>query len=685
MITGHYEEADAAARLEAPVLDTPMSISTVSRDLIDRQVINDPQEALNFVSGAVRAGSYLGIGEAFLLRGFEQQDLIKDGFRAGTVSNGLFSPNGPTDMANIERIDVLKGPTAILYGRGEPGGIVNYVTYQPTFANDLNLRQQFASFDSYRTDIHANWAALPDTLALRLDAAYDTRESFLDHVDGERVFVAPSLLWQIAPGTTLSVRAEYKNDQNATEPGVPVVGLGPLHGIPYDRYFGEPGVTEVDNEAFRGIATLQHQWNDAHRSTLAVHGQTAETKGAYFILFNFAGPHFDPVTGNVARSLAMPDFEGDNLTFRAEHTIDANLFAGTAWGVQNQVLAAYEYDEEHKDNSRLLSSHTPLNAFDPVYTGLALSPLLPFPGFPLQIDETHEIDASAHSLLLLDRIGWRDRVYLSFGGRFEWFTADQQFNYPPTVPFPSSANEQDPYTFNPTVGLVVKPMPALSLYFNYTEAQSSFQNIGAATVTGEALDPEQSTQYETGIKAELFEQRLIATFAAFHIEKSDVAGPDPANPLFSINAGSERSRGFEFDLTGLVLPGWMVIANYAFMDVRITDDPTGATIGNRRYGVPEHSASLFTTYEFQREGLRGLGLGGGLFAASQTEIANGNVGGLSGYAQLDLLSWYERGPWRFQLNAKNVLDHEYYFANGTTSSVVRSPSRTLLGSIQYSF
>lgn len=212
-----------------------------------------------FVSGAVRAGSYLGIGEAFILRGFEQQDLIKDGFRAGTVSNGLFSPNGPTDLANIERTDVLKGATAILYGRGEPGGIVNYVTYQPTFESESSVRQQFASFDSYRTDIHGNWAALPDTLALRVDAAYDTRESFLDYADGERVFVAPSLLWQIAPGTTLSIRAEYKNYENSTEPGVPVVGQGPLNGIPYDRYFGEPGVTEVDSEAFRAVATRQHR------------------------------------------------------------------------------------------------------------------------------------------------------------------------------------------------------------------------------------------------------------------------------------------------------------------------------------------------------------------------------------------------------------------------------------------
>ncbi len=455
-VLGHHQTASAAARLDAPVLDTPMSISTVSRELIDRQLVNDPQDALNFVSGAVRSASYLGVGETFILRGFEQADLVKDGFRAGTASNGLFSPSGPTDMANIERIEVLKGPTAILYGRGEPGGLVNYVTYQPTFENSFEVRQQLGEYDTYRTDIHANWNAIPGSLGLRLDASYNTNDSFIDHVEGERVFLAPSLLWQIGADTTLSVRAEYANGENSAEPGMPVVGGRPLANVPYDRYFGEPGVTELDHESFRGVATLDHRWNDQHRTKLSVHGNTAQTDGAYFILFNFAGPHFDPATGNVSRSLAVPTFEGDNLTLRAEHTIDTDLFAGTDWAIHNQLLAAYEYEEEHKDNNRLLSAHTSLNAFNPVYTGLAASPLFPFPGFPLAIDENHAIDASAHSLLLLDRIGWRDRIYISFGGRFEWFDADQEFTYTPGT-LPNSANEQDPYTFNPMVGVVFKP------------------------------------------------------------------------------------------------------------------------------------------------------------------------------------------------------------------------------------
>ncbi len=685
LVLGQYQQTATAARLQAPVLDTPMSISTVPRELIDRQLMSDPQEALNFVSGAVRGASYLGVGESFILRGFEQDDLMKDGFRTGTVSNGLFSPSGPTDMANIERIEVLKGPTAILYGRGEPGGLVNYVTYQPTFENSFQVRQQLAEYDTYRTDVHANWNALPGTLGLRLDASYQNNASFIDHVEGERVFLAPSLLWQLGPDTTLSVRAEYSNGENSAEPGTPLAGGRPMANVPYDRYFGEPGETELDHESFRGVATLDHRWNDAHRTRLSLHGNTAQTDGAYFILFNFSGPPNNPATGDVARSLAVPTFEGDNLTVRLEHTLDADLFAGSPWAIHNQVLAAYEYEEEHKDNNRQLSAHTPLNAFNPVYTGLAPSPLFPFPGFPLRIDENHAIDASAHSLLLLDRIGWQDRIYLSFGGRFEWFEADQEFTYTPGT-LPDSANEQDPYTFNPTVGLVYKPLDEVSLYFNYTEAQSSFQNIGRATLSGEALDPEQSKQYETGIKAELFDQRLVATFAAFRIRKSDVAGSDPTNPLFSVNAGGERSQGFEFDLTGYLLPGWLLHTNYAFTDVRVTSDPSGATTGNRRWGVPEHSGSVYSTYEFQRDALRGFGLGGGVYAASQTEINNGNAGGLAGYAELDLLAWYERGPWRLQLNAKNLLDKEHYYANGSTlAATTRAPSRTVLGSVQYTF
>jgi iron complex outermembrane receptor protein len=210
-------------RLTAPILDTPVSIKEVTRELLDKQLVLDPQEAVRNVSGVVRAASFTGLGENYILRGFVQQDVIKDGFRVGEISNGGINATGPTDMANIDRIDVLKGPTAILYGRGEPGGLVNYITRMPAFANTLDLRQQFGSYGFYRTEIHGNWNAVPKQFAVRLDAAYDQSESFTDFVESQRGFVAPAFRWQVTPDTSISLRTEFTHDERETNPGCPVV------------------------------------------------------------------------------------------------------------------------------------------------------------------------------------------------------------------------------------------------------------------------------------------------------------------------------------------------------------------------------------------------------------------------------------------------------------------------------
>ncbi len=151
VVTGEAPEAELPAlnattgtRLPARILDTDRSVSVVNRQTIEDRQIDDPQEAVQQVAGAVRAGSDLGYGEDFLIRGFQQQDLFKDGFRAGQNDSTNNSATGPTDVANLERIEFLKGPAAILYGRGETGGIVNYVTRLPYFDNTLSFNRSSA-------------------------------------------------------------------------------------------------------------------------------------------------------------------------------------------------------------------------------------------------------------------------------------------------------------------------------------------------------------------------------------------------------------------------------------------------------------------------------------------------------------------------------------------------------------
>ncbi len=331
-----------------------------------------------------------------------------------------------------------------------------------------------------------------------------------------------------------------------------------------------------------------------------------------------------------------------------------------------------------------MSSEPGINPFDPRYSGYAPVPLVPVPGVPTRIGERTDLWADSWSLLVQDRLSFGDLVYLSFAGRAEWFASEQNSSY--SVPlFAGATARQTPFNFNPSAGIVVKPTHATSLYFSYAENTDPFTNLATSTVSGVPIDPEHARQYEVGAKVELLGGKLLATTSVYQINRTNLSAPDPANPLFSVNAGEERNRGFEFDLNGEPLPGWRVILNYSYIDARIVDDPTGANTGHRAFGVPENSGGFFTTYEFQGGPLKGLGLGGGMNFADRVQIDLANSGQLSGYAQTDLVAFYRRGPARVQLNAKNIFDNEFFYAKGQNFSVTPAQARTIIGSVAVKF
>ncbi len=668
-------------RMDVPVLDDPRSVQALPVELLEQQGITDIQDAVKNVSGVTRSSSFTGLGENYILRGFVQQDVFKDGFRAGGVSNSGLVATGSTDLAGIRQVEILKGPAAILFGRGEPGGVVNYVTHKAEFTDAFSLGQAAGSYGFLRSTGSANWQAVPGKLALRLDASAESGDSFLNGVSGDRQFIAPAFTWAISEDTTLSFRGEYLNEQRNTDAGVPIVGGRVLPGIPYDNYLGEPSFTEYDNESFRGLLELDHRWNDEHATKLSLHGRKSSSEGAYFILFNFAGPSYDPLTGNISRSLAQPDFEDESFAARIDHTWETDISAD----VKNQLLIAAEYETESRDTFRTLSGHAPINVFNPVHTGYAPLPLLPFPGFPAFIDETSGTEADALSLLVMNRISFGEKFHLSLGGRIERFEGDNFLSYPPGT-FPSSniAPTEDT-TFSPSVGLVYKPVDDISLYASYASSTNSFTNLGLVTASGGKLDAETARQFEIGAKAELLDGKLTASAAIFQIDKSDVAGTDPANPLFSINAGEERSRGFETDLRYEPIPGMAILANYALIDASIESDPTGATTGNTRYGVPRHSGGMFAVYEIQGGALEGLGFGCGMHASDKVEITNGNIGTLPGFLTTDALLYYSKDNWTARLNVNNLLDEEYHYSTGNALSAGRGNARTYMVSLKYDF
>ncbi|GAA5135734.1 TonB-dependent siderophore receptor [Prosthecobacter algae] len=673
--------SSSASRLPEKVMESSRSVQTVTQQVIQDRAIIDPQEAVQNVSGVQRSGSFTGTGETYRLRGFSQQSYIKDGFRAGTVPGGIvFNAVAPTDVANLQQIEVLKGPASILFGRGEPGGVVNYITRSAAFEDAYSIQQMVGSFDFYRTQLNANWEAVPDKFALRFDGAFETGDSYIDYVQSERTMVAPAFAWKISEDTQLQFRAEYTHDDRSTIPGMPYQNGSVVKGIPYDRYLGETDFTRNVTDTYRALLTLEHRWNEHHKTTLSMHGLTSTSEGGYFILFNFTGPLQDPVTGDIARSASATDFSEHYFTTRLDHVITWDLYPD----VKNELLLSAEFDFQNNDNTRYLSGHTSLNPYNPVYTGYQPLPLLP--GLPNRFSEVTQTDAKAYSFLLMDKISFGESLFLNLGARLEWFDGTHEVTYAdPGVPFADSLAELDQGSLNPFAGLVFKPLPQLAVYGSYSESTYSFKNIALRTSSGESLDPERGRQFELGAKTELLDGRFIASAAFFQINKTDVAGTDPSNPLFSINAGEERSRGFELDLAGELAPGWRLLMNYAYLDSHITEAPNGANVGNRRPGVPEHSGSIFTTYEIQTGKLKGLGFGGGVYMSDRVAVDTANTGNLAGFAQTDALVFYRRNNWQVQLNVKNLFDNEVFYATDNATMVQAGNARTFIASVKFEF
>ena len=177
-----------------------------------------------------------------------------------------------------------------MYGRGEPGGTVNYITRTPDFANHVSLEQMFGSYDFYRTQLDANWQAVPGRFALGLDAAYQNNNSFIDFVGTERYFIAPAFNWQIGENTTLIFRGEYSDDNHSTATALPYENGQVIPNIPYNRYLGEPDFTNIESETWRGLLTLEHSWNEDQKTTLSLNGAQNEAEGGNFIFFRSSAP-----------------------------------------------------------------------------------------------------------------------------------------------------------------------------------------------------------------------------------------------------------------------------------------------------------------------------------------------------------------------------------------------------------
>ena len=271
------------------------------------------------------------------------------------------------------------------------------------------------------------------------------------------------------------------------------------------------------------------------------------------------------------------------------------------------------------------------------------------------------------------------QVRLLVGGRYD-ATDTVAANLLARTRSPNAANQ-----FSPRVGLTYEPVPTTALYFNWA---NSFIPTTATTLAGAALPPGSSEQFEVGVKQQLLDKRVQGTVALFQITRSNVPTPDPANPLFSIASGEQRSRGVEVDVAGEVRPGWKVVASYAYTFADVVRD-NRLPVGNVLAGVARHAGQVWTSYEFpEGTALAGFGVGLGVRAETKREATLPNTFKLPGYVRLDAVAWQrfnlQGRPLRAQVNVQNATDARIYDTDGA-ATLRPTPPLTVLGTISAEF
>jgi iron complex outermembrane receptor protein len=670
VVTGEQEEegysvpdASTATRTDTPLRDIPQSIQVVPEQVIEDQQVTELEEALRNVSGVTFGGDVTSRGEEFNIRGFDNVPILRDGFRR-YGSFGTFP-----EVANLERIEVLKGPASILYGEIQPGGLINLVSKKPLAEPFYEAELQVGNWGFIRPRIDVSELLTDDgRLRYRLNALYQKSNSFrgFDQED-KRFFISPVLSWKISPSTDLTVSLEYTNDKRPADIGLPAFG-DEVVDVPRDRIANEPD-DKIERKYLNVGYDLEHRFNDNWKLRNAFRYSSYDYD--YNVLAYDLGD-YDDETGILNRFFASQEGQDKN------YALQTNLVGEVATGsIAHTLLFGVDLS---RNNERIVSAvgdTSPLNIFNPVYGQIPKPDEDTIPSFG-----GDEVETDRLGIYLQDQISLLDNVKLLAGLRYD--TAEQKTTLIPGTSTLSGEQTRNYDALTPRVGIVYQPIEELSLYTSYSR---SFNPNTGTTISGDPLEPEKGEGYEVGVKAQLLD-RLFATLAYFDITKQNVAVTDPLFPLdASIATGEQQSRGVELDVAGEILPGWNIIAAYAYIDAEVTADTNPDIVGNRLFNVPKHSASLWTTYEIQSGNLQGLGFGVGFNYVGEREGDLDNSFQVDSYFLTNASIFYRRNNWRFALNFKNLFDINYIEAaeNSRSSGNLPGDPFTVIGSVSVEF
>ena len=638
----HATTASSATRTSTALKDVPQSVSAVTAEELQERNARSINEALETVPGvSLTMGE--GRRDQVNIRGFSALfDQYLDGFRDDTPYY--------RDLGNVERIEVLRGPASVLYGRGSGGGLVNRVSKKPYFGGDIGEVSLAAGSYGFLRGTFDIGRSSGDDFAWRFNAAAESADSFRDHFSLERQMIAPAASWRVGSGT-LTAQAEVLRDRRLPDRGIPGVNGRPA-AVDISTYYGDPARDHMDNDAVEArvswLAPIGERWQ------LRVAAVGNRVDGEFYNTY-VNKPGADGV------SVERAQYNADNHTRDSFGQVELLGEIGGD-GITHTLLLGLEGGHQQRDSLLWRGTAGNVSLVDPdLRVGSvpgALSTDRAFTGNSLGVYAQDQIAFGAH---------WKGLI----GARWDRFAQDLD-DHLGAAPLSRTDNK-----FSPRAGLVWQPDANHSFYGAWSRSfQSSGDGFSLAANTAD-LEPEQSTLKEIGWKAEWLDGGLTAAVALFEQTRDGLRTIDAADPTRLVQVGEQRSRGAEFELGGKLGERVDLRLGYTHLDAEIAqsnDSQNGVPLqGNRPSNVPEDNASLWGTYALGH----GFDVGLGVFAVGDRYSANDNLVTLPGYVRTDALLRWRGGDHEIALNVRNLGDITYYETAHTTHQIMPGAPRTV--------
>lgn len=667
------KKSTTATKTDKALIDVPQSISVATQELMKDQAVQNLGDVVRYVPGVVQAQGE-GNRETFLFRGQNTTgDFFVDGVRDDTQYY--------RDLYNIERVEVLKGPNGMIFGRGGAGGVINRVSKEAGWDPIRELTLQYGSYDQKRATIDVN-QAINDVAAFRINAMVEDSNSYRDGVDLQRQGINPTLTLKPSDKTKVVLSAEYFNDDRVADRGIPSQNITNAR-VQNDRpfrtnestFFGNAVKSPTGTEVQSYSALIEHAFDNG--VTLRNRTRYADYDKFYQNVYASNGVQ---ANGNVAVQAYNNDTQRENFFNQTDV-----LYTWKTGSITHDLLAGVEIGRQHTTNHRLdgffnnNTATTTVNvpSSDPIFRGPV--------GFRQTTGAFNTSTADIAAVYFQDQIKFNPKWEAIIGLRYDSFKLDLHDKRPATA----AANrylESNDDLFSPRAGLIYKPLENLSVYTSYSQTYvpRGGDQLGSLATTNDNLDPEKFINKEVGVKWDI-NPAFSATAAVYKLERNKILITNPSDPTTSILADGQETKGFELGLSGRITSAWSVAGGYAYQDAEFTETQGNTNANNvilagTRVGmVPKQTFSLWNRYDFNAT----WGAALGVISRSDMDAANATVGNnvvLPGYTRFDA-AVYARldSKTRLQLNVENITNKEYFlYAHNNNNITPGSPTAARL-------